>query len=245
MKAIMRENPLYEQIYENLRTAIFSGEIRSGERLVDSRVAEKLQVSRSPVREAFRKLEQDGLLENRDGIMYVYEPSLQDIVELYQVRAGLESVAAYWAAQNLTDQQLDDLKRSLEDVKKALAANRPDDIIRLNTYFHETILTASGNLRLQKMMSHIRSLVFLFRSTLFTKYQRGGDFLPEHEAVLQALVDRNEKLAAEEMESHILKDLAHFKTVFLHDQPAGQRSSPSDMAEQKAKTVEQKSKRRL
>lgn len=212
MLTVKRGIPLYEQIYENLKESIVAGEFVPGERIVDAWIAEKLSVSRSPVREAFRKLEQDGLLVNRDGITFVYEPNVGDVIELFQVRAGLESIAVFMATQLMTDDQIKDLGNSLSLVEKALNEKRLSDVVKLNTYFHECIISSSQNLRLQEMMGKINTLTLLYRNTFFKKYYGNDDFLSEHHEVWKAINSRNPDLASKKMRDHILNDL-----VFLKD----------------------------
>ncbi len=218
MLQIKREDPLYEQIYQKLRNVILMGELQPGERLVDSRIAEQLNVSRSPVREAFRKLEQDGLITNRDGIIAVYVPSLQDVIELYQVRVGLEAVSVYWATQYMTNEQLEELHQSIMATEKAIKEKRLAEVVTLNTYFHESIVSHSKNSRLEQMMHNIRSLVFLYRNTIFKQYDRGEGFLSEHREILEAMIAREPSLAAKRMELHIYNDMNHFKEFFLSHQ---------------------------
>ncbi|WP_134699514.1 GntR family transcriptional regulator [Ammoniphilus sp. YIM 78166] len=215
MQQLRREHPLYEQIYQVLEQAILEGEFASGERLIDTKVAQDFGVSRSPVREAFRKLESNGLLVNREGIIMVVSPSLEDVLELYQVRVGLESVAAYWAAQHMTAEELKRLQSLLKESEKATQQKDLTNIICLNTQFHESIIYSSGNLRLRAMMSNIHSLIRLFRSTIIKQYNRGDSFLLEHYAIFQALINRDPEKAAKAMETHIYHDMEHFRHFYL------------------------------
>ncbi|BCJ85638.1 GntR family transcriptional regulator [Effusibacillus dendaii] len=215
MKAANKENPLYELIYNSLRTSIFSGELRPGERLIDSRIAEEMGVSRSPVREAFRKLEHDELLKNKDGLIFVYEPSLQDVIDLYQVRVGLEAVAAYLATQYMPDAELEKLQNSIYEAEHAIKNNKINEVVDLNTFFHEFVVMWSKNSQLQKMMSNIRSRVLLYRNTLFKQYNRGDDFVPEHQAVVDAIRERNPKMAAKKMSEHTMNDMNIFKKLYV------------------------------
>lgn len=217
MKTSNKENPLYEQIYNSLRTSIFSGEMRPGERLVDSRIAEEIGVSRSPVREAFRKLEHDGLLKNKEGLIFVYEPSLQDVIELYQVRVGLEGVAAYWATQYMPDEEVEKLQNSIYKVENALKNSNINEVVELNTFFHESIVFWSKNSQLQKMMSNIRSRVLLYRNTLFKQYNRRDDFVPEHQSVVTAIHSRDPQLAAKKMSEHTMNDMNLFRKLYLDE----------------------------
>ncbi|PAL11295.1 hypothetical protein B8W99_17415 [Peribacillus simplex] len=212
---VKRVDPLYEQIYQNLEESILEGKICSGERLIDTKIASKLGVSRSPVREAFRKLEQYGLLINNDGVVTVFTPSLQDAIDLYQVRVGLESVAVYWATQYITPGGLEQLKQYLYKTEQAIKQNNMEDIIELNTQFHESIVAYSANSRLKTIMNNIHSLSRICRDTIIKQYNRSDSFLSEHYEIYRAMNNKDPELAAKRMEQHINNDLNHFKESYL------------------------------
>jgi DNA-binding GntR family transcriptional regulator len=207
MLKVKKSNPLYEQIYENIKQSIVSGELKPGERIVDAWFAEKLKVSRSPVREAFRKLEQDGLIINHEGTTAVYQPNLQDMVELFQVRAGLEGMAVLLATQAMSDEQINDLGETLMVVKEALKDKRVPDIVKMNTHFHESIISYSQNAYLSKVMEKINTKSLLYRKSFFTNFADNDVFLNEHIEIWQAMKERNGVLASDRMRSHILNDL--------------------------------------
>ncbi|ETI70494.1 GntR family transcriptional regulator [Neobacillus vireti] len=204
---VKKSNPLYEQIYDNIKESIINGEFKSGERIVDGWIAENLGVSRSPVREAFRKLEQDGLIVNQDGTTYVYKPNVDDVIELFEVRAGLEGMAVFLATKSITDQQIDELSQSILLVEKAIKENRMAEVIKLNTFFHEFIVKSSGNKRLLEMMGKINNLILLYRNNFFAKFYGNDVFINDHYEVVEAMKIRNPELASEKMREHILNDL--------------------------------------
>ncbi|MFB4163850.1 GntR family transcriptional regulator [Alteribacillus sp. JSM 102045] len=217
MIRIRREEPLYEQIYQSLIKAIIAGEIESGKRLTDTDVASTLGVSRSPVREAFRKLERDGLLVNKEGAITVFVPSLEDVLELYQVRMGLESVAAYWSTKNITSGQIEKLQEILFLTEEAIEMNNPSNIVKYNTLFHESIVLMSQNNRLKTMMDNISSLIKLCRNTIIKQHNRGEGFLQEHYEIFHAIQMNDSSLAAKKMKEHILNDMEYFKSFFLEE----------------------------
>ncbi|GEN33951.1 GntR family transcriptional regulator [Aneurinibacillus danicus] len=216
MHQLKREEPLYEQIYQSLEEAILAGTVAPGERLIDTKIALDFGVSRSPVREAFRKLESDGLLINKEGIVTVFAPSLQDVLELYQVRIGLESVAAFWATHYITREELGQLSQLLNQTEQAIEQKNIKKIIVLNTQFHESIISLSRNNRLKTMMYNIRSLIRLCRNTIIEQYNRGDNFLQEHYGIVRAMSLKDPALAAKEMEAHILHDMNYFKEFYLN-----------------------------
>lgn len=207
MLKVQRQIPLYKQVYKHLKNAIITGELQPNERLVDSTIAKKLNVSRSPVREAFRQLENEGLIINRDGISTVYSPNLHDIIEVFQVRIGLESVAVSLATQLITEEGLDELSKSLDLTEQALRDNELKKVVELNTFFHEKIIEASGNRRLKKTIDGINTLTLLYRSKYFNPDYEGDNFLQEHRNILNAMIARNPEEAANSMKIHIENDM--------------------------------------
>ncbi|MDM5331690.1 GntR family transcriptional regulator [Neobacillus sp. CF12] len=218
MIQVKKSNPLYEQIYENIKESIIKGDFKSGERIVDGWIAEKLGVSRSPVREAFRKLEQDGLLVNQDGTTLVYKPNVEDLIDLFEVRAGLEGMAIFLATKKITDEELQELEESLVRVKKAIEERNTAEVIKLNTFFHGSIVKISGNSRLQEMMGKINNLILLYRNNFFAKYYGDDVFIEEHYDLFNALKSGNAEAASEKMRLHILNDLEQLKEKLKHHQ---------------------------
>ena len=209
LQNVKKASPLYQQIYEKLKESIISGEIKPNERLVDSTIAKELKVSRSPVREAFSKLENVGLIINQGGISTVYNPTLQDIIEIFQVRIGLEGVAASLATRKITDESIKELSDSFDLVEKALSDNDLTKVVELNTYFHDRIIECSGNSRLKQTMDNINTLTLLYRSAYFNPFYRGDDFLDEHRNIIKAMIAREPELAAEKMRLHISNDMTN------------------------------------
>ena len=208
---VQKVNPLYEQIYDNLKKAIISGELQPGERMVDAWFAEKLSVSRSPVREAFRKLEQDGLLINKDGNMLIYKPNVDDVADLFEVRAGLEGMAIYLTTTIITDQEIEELEKCIYRVRKAFVEKDLQEVVNQNTFFHEFIVNASKNKRLIDMMGNINNLTLLYRNNFFNYYYVDDSFIEEHIEIYEIIKSRNPDLASKKMRDHILHDLEQLK----------------------------------
>ena len=121
MKEIQKTELLHNQVYHILKGMIIdSGEYQPGERLVETRVAEKIGVSRGTIREAFQMLLKDYLLVRNGKAISVYNPSVQDIIDVYQCRISLESLAVKLATQNITDEELSKLAEVINDSKIAL-----------------------------------------------------------------------------------------------------------------------------
>lgn len=197
---------------------ILKQELEPKERLVDAQLSKKFDISRSPVREALRKLEHEGLVENNRGVITVYNPTLIDVIELYKVRMGLEYVGAYWAAKYINRETINDLQHTLHNTEIALKKKNYEEVVRLNTLFHDVILNASKNVRLQVMMENIRSLIVLYRQIIFENFSMDYNFLPDHQAILNALSKGNSETAAKYMENHIMNDMKYFKKILKDEE---------------------------
>ncbi|SHS42548.1 transcriptional regulator [Mycobacteroides abscessus subsp. abscessus] len=217
MQELKRADPLYEQIYRYLEEGILKGQVTIGERLIDTKVAKDFGVSRSPVREAFRRLEKDGLLINNEGIITVFTPSLKDVIELYQVRIGLEASAAYWATKYITKHELVELHQILEQTQLAIEQKNMEDVILLNTRFHDSIVTYSHNSRLKTMMHNIQTLIRLCRNTIIKQYNRSDSFLLEHYEIYNAMKKKDSELATEKMKQHIHRDMKYFEKFYQNE----------------------------
>lgn len=186
---VLSKAPLYEQAYEALKADILSGALRPGERLTDQGLAERLGISRTPVREAVRQLVKEGLLvgtPNR-GVT-VFSPSPVEIAEVYAIRASLEGLAATLTALNPrrmeTIQQMGEV---LTRAREAAAAADTRGIARCNTEFHELILKASESPSLISLLEPIRNKAILCRLSSM-QYQTNMEVsLREHAAIISCL----------------------------------------------------------
>jgi DNA-binding GntR family transcriptional regulator len=160
-----------DQVYELLRDRIIVQEIKSGERLVEREVAARLKISRTPIREAFRRLEQDGLMVRvPQGGMRVTEISAETAQEIFGIRAVLEAFAGELACQKVDAATLDELKRILEEARLILEPGKFDPevhmmgLFKLNTLFHDTICQAARSEYLVKMIKNVRMMILRFRT---------------------------------------------------------------------------------
>ena len=157
--------PLREIVFETLRGAIIDGTLKPGERLMEVQLAEDMGVSRTPVREAIRKLELEGLvlMIPRKGA-YVSGISSKDIADVFEVRAALESLAAGLAAERITEQELEDLNRFMVEVTINAEIGDLEKVIKSDTDFHDQIYRASRNSRLVQIINNLRDRIQRFRS---------------------------------------------------------------------------------
>lgn len=196
--------PLREVVFESLREAIITGLLRPGERLMEVQVAEELGVSRTPVREAIRKLELEGLVVMlpRRGA-YVAGISVKDIADVFEVRAALEALAASLAAERITDAELEDLERSLVEITKISDTQDIGTIVARDTSFHDIIYRASRNSWLIQIISNLQDQIQRFRMTTLSRPGRTKEAVEEHKKIVEAISDRNSELAAQLAREHI------------------------------------------
>lgn len=195
--------PLREMVFESLREAILQGRLRPGERLMEIQLAEEMGVSRTPVREAIRKLELEGfvVMVPRKGA-YVAGISVKDIVDIFEVRAALEGLAAGLAAERITDEEMDQLERSIHKI------NLSDEhdlkaIVEGDTTFHALIYKSSRNQRLEQIIMNLHEQINRFRITSLSQPGRLKIALDEHTKIVEAISDRNVEEAHQLATEHI------------------------------------------
>ena len=209
--------PLRDVIFETLRKAIISGDIKPGERLMEVALAEQMGVSRTPVREAIRRLEAEGLVTMvpRKGT-HVSELSAKDIIDVLEVRGALDKLATALAAKRMKPQQI----RSLENIHKQFIAcvekENIDGAIRKDIEFHDAIYAASGNSRLIGVLSSLREHIYRFRVIYLREMNIAEYVEQEHHQILDAIREGNEKLAAELSEKHIRNQMVSIVEALVH-----------------------------
>lgn len=213
--SIQKQEPLYIQVHEIIKNFILEGRWEPGEKLIESQIAVELNLSRSPVREAFRILEYEGLLVKKDQSIYIHKPSLQDMIELYQCRYSLEALSAELAASYATKEDLEEMNDILSMTEEVLQENMTQKIVDYNTRFHDSVIYASKNKHLITLMEGLRSKVLYCRNVLVRNdYHRTDNFITEHYKIYDAIKRGLSIEAKEIMESHVKTDLECILAVF-------------------------------
>jgi len=196
--------PLREVVFETLREAIISGILKPGERMMEIQLADELGVSRTPVREAIRKLELEGfvVMIPRKGA-YVSDISFKDINDIFEIRSALEMLAAGLACERITPEELETLERLLVQKWECLEQNDVDTMVETDTLFHEALYRASRNDRLWQIVSNLREQIQRFRTTSLASPGRMREAWEEHKDLVEAISDRNINLAQELAAKHI------------------------------------------
>ncbi len=196
--------PLRDIVFNTLRQAILKGEMEPGERLMEVSLAQKLGVSRTPVREAIRKLELEGLVTMipRRGaeVARISEKNLRDVLE---VRRGLEELAVELACARITDNQIMELKKSNVDFENSLTSNDVTVIAEADERFHEIIYKATGNERLVQVINNIKEQMYRYRLEYIKESSKRPSLVLEHKAIVNAIERRNLDDAKRQMREHI------------------------------------------
>ena len=207
---IQNHRPLREMVYEELKMQILTGAIVPGTRMMEVELAKEIGVSRTPIREAIRKLEKEGLvtIEPRRGA-YASQISTEDMVEILEVRQNMEGLAAFFAASRMKPEQLADLKEVATNYNTAVSDGNMEDMIKYDTRFHRIIVESCNNKILVQMIEQLQELVLRFRYIYYDDFRRAENMPSEHEIILKAIERGDAEAAREAADIHIdrLKEL--------------------------------------
>jgi len=189
--------------YTLILDAIDSGVYKPGDRLVESDLADRLGVSRTPIREALQRLETQSLLTRDGRSLIVSSLDHNQLAELYVVRAELEALAANLAARHATDEEIHVLRDMVEE-DRSLMGN-PDAMSRANRRFHKQIHLASHNRFLVQQLDLVHRSMALLATTSLAAVGRDEAAIAEHDAIVSAIEARDTSSAAEALKAHISK----------------------------------------
>ena len=197
--------PLRDVVFNTLRQAILRGELKPGERLMEIQLANKLGVSRTPVREAIRKLELEGLvlMIPRKGaeVADISEKSLKDVLE---VREALEELAARLACDKITKEGINRLKEAAQDFRSALKSNDITQMAEADVRFHDVICNATENQKLGQLLNNLREQMYRYRFEYLKDQQVYEKLLSEHEEIIRHIEKGEKDEAARVVSRHIV-----------------------------------------
>lgn len=201
--------PLRDVVFNTLRQAILRGELKPCERLMEIQLANKLGVSRTPIREALRKLELEGLVNMvpRKGaeVADITEKSLRDVLE---VRKALEELSVQLACEKITEEEIEELKRVAERFKDTLNDQDVTKIAEADVAFHDVIYTATDNQKLILLLNNLREQMYRYRVEYLKKEEAYPQLIAEHEELIDNISKRNKEEATRIMCEHIDNQVA-------------------------------------
>lgn len=207
----LKRGPLSSQVYETLKESIIKGDIKPGTRLTEKIVIDELGVSSTPVREAFRKLNNDGLIEMipYKGVK-VKSIDVADLVEVYSCRAMFEKHSIKLAIENYEPELVADLCKILEQSK---IATTQTGYVDYNTQFHNRILKQANNSRLEGFFKQLEDVILHNRLHSSYSEERKKEINEEHEEIIKAIAQRDSESAETYMEKHIINGFEYMKKV--------------------------------
>ena len=211
--------PLRDVVFNTLRKAILRGELKPGERLMEIQLANKLGVSRTPIREAIRKLELEGLvlMIPRKGaeVAQITEKNRQDVLE---VRKALEELSVQLACERITPEQVEEMKMAAEDFRKVLKSGDVTKIAEADVKFHDIIFAATNNQRLITLLNNLREQMYRFRVEYLKQKECYPQLLEEHDKLIALISGGEVEEACELMGRHIDNQASTVSDVIRRDQ---------------------------
>lgn len=196
--------PLRDVVFNTLRQAILRGELKPGERLMEIQLANKLGVSRTPIREAIRKLELEGLvlMIPRRGaeVAEITEKSLRDVLE---VRGALEELAVDLACDRITNEDIQNLKEAAKEFEIALQGGDVTEYAEADVKFHDIIYHATDNQRLIQLLYNLREQMYRYRVEYLKRKEMHSILLEEHEHIIECIEKRDKQAAKLAISTHV------------------------------------------
>ena len=194
-----------DKVYSILSKAIFRGDLKPGQRLVESKLAKLMKVSRTPVREAIIELIQKGLAvpSPPKGVKVAPLPTTKELAEFYDISSVLRGLAAKKAACNITPQEIKHLQEIILQSEKSLIEGSLKEIFKLNKKFHQVIEKSSNNKELIFLLDNVYKRSRERFSEILSRKKRQKESIEEHKVILESLIKKDEELAEQLMKKHI------------------------------------------
>ena len=198
--------PLSESLLGKLQRDILTGEFKPGKKLTEQELCSRYMVSRTPVREALKQLETEGLVENiLNRGAFVVGMSDQDYEDMFELRKIYEIQAVKWAIERISEEEMEKLEETFEFMEFYTLRNDIDKMLTINTGFHQVIYEASHNRQLKKLLSSYQNFVKYKNAESVYDDDYLQSVLEEHRAIFKAFVDKDVKAGAQAIERHMNK----------------------------------------
>ncbi len=208
-RSLQRSQLLHEQTYQMLRTAILAGELAAGSRLIETQLAEQLQVSRTPVREALRLLQREHLvITDAQGAVRVALLSIEDAIQLYDCRIALEQLSVSAACRTATAEQVEQIEAALQQAERAIAnpshSLTPYQLLHLDYQFHRLLAESSSNTWLVQILDQVFDKMSLLRLRTIEHNPNVLEIRGEHRRILEAVRQRDALAAMQAIQYHLI-----------------------------------------
>ena len=193
-----------EVVYEYLRNKILTGTIRSGERLSEGKLAQSINTSRTPVREALHKLEMESLIKSNPRSGYtVVNITSAEVQEICEIRAVLETLAAEWASARISAEELTRLKEIVEETNKKIQEKDAHAVVTLDTEFHDLICRASRSRRIEEISQTLRDHMLRFRMQALHLPDVARRSNEGHSRIVEAIEAKDNEQISEAVRFHL------------------------------------------
>jgi len=207
---LFHKQSMSEQLVDYIKTQILNGELNPGDRVVETKLAKELNISQTPVREALRQLQGEGIImivPNRGPL--VCDLKIEDVFEIYSMRSVLEGLAIRLATQLATDEEIAELEHYYNEMKSKLTNEKITHLLKESFYIHDTIIRLSRHNRLMQMYKSISFQIALVNRILGT-YSTKEKEVMEHWELIDALKRRDPQYAENTMRKHIYRSYCDF-----------------------------------
>ena len=194
---------LADQVFEHLETDILSGKYSRGEILTESKLSAELGVSRTPIREALRRLEQEHIIEESGKGSVVIGITENDLVDIFLIREKLECMAASLAAERCTEAQLAELKETLEFQEFYLSKQDAEHIKTMDNKFHRTLYKLTGSMTFFDTLVPLHKKIQKYRRASVESKSRAAASVEEHRRIFEAIAAKDSKLASKYAKEHV------------------------------------------
>ena len=194
---------LADQVFEHLETDILSGKYARGEILTESKLSAELGVSRTPIIEALRRLEQEHIIEESGKGSIVIGITENDLIDIFLIREKLECMAASLAAERCTEEQLAELKETLEFQEFYLSKQDAEHIKLMDNKFHRTLYRLTGSMTFYDTLVPLHKKIKKYRRASVESKSRANASVLEHRKIFEAIAEKNSELAAKYAKEHV------------------------------------------
>jgi len=211
----INENTLTNEIADIVRERILKGEYQIGEKIKESSIAQELNVSRTPIREAFKTLEEEGLLDylpNRG--CYAKGFTKRDVSDIYTVREALEEIAMTWACERITDEEIDKLEEQCELMDFYTKKRDVQKILTMNSSFHDIIYNSTGSRFLAQVLRSYKGYLDKTRKSVFYREEFLDSIQEEHKAIFEAVKSRDKEQAVIAIKKHLASSKERTEAVW-------------------------------
>lgn len=201
---VSKRKSLREEVYESLKKSILHGKLKAGQRLIEEQLAHQVGISRTPVREAFHKLERDDLVTRLPkGGFAVREFTKEDVEEIFGIRSALESYAAYLATLHISPERMATLEKKVSESEHALKSGEEEKVVELHTEFHDLLYKSCKSKKLIEMINNFRDYFYRYRAALLHTEDGMNASTQDHRRMLEAMKNKNPRLVERLVRKHL------------------------------------------